>query len=166
MRAEYGAEHEPADHAVSRWSQNSLVMPDQSMEPFETRLLVSKNEGECLLMQKAVNKLVWDCLLLFPKNTVLLAFLTGHHEALLEKHQCMGRGLSSKLQLTESTLTTQGSAFEHTNGKDCLQKPIRMFARFSKPLTNTPTRWISCKRQAKVPKMCWWSHLPSWDWTS
>lgn len=91
-------------------------------------------------MQKRVNILARDCSWLFPKNAVLLAFLKERNDDILGKHQCMGTGSLSKLHLAESALTAQGSAFEHTNGKDCLRKPIQLFAWFSKPLANTPTR--------------------------
>lgn len=109
------------------------------MEAFETRLLASKNKGRMLAYAKRGSVHLLDFLLLFPKNTVLMAFLL-EQDYILGKHQCLGRGSLSQLWLTESTLPTQGSAFEHTNGKDSLQKLIQLFAWFSRPLTNTPTR--------------------------
>lgn len=69
---------------------------------------------------------------------VLLVFLIQHNDYVPGKKQGLGKASLSKLLLTESALTAQGSAFEHTRVKDYLQKSIQIFALFPKLLIISP----------------------------
>lgn len=63
-----------------------------------------------------------------------------HNDYVPGKNQGLGKTSLSKLLLTESALTAQGKAFEHTRVKDYLQKSTQIFALFPKPMVISPMR--------------------------
>lgn len=113
------------------------------METFEIRLLVRKKKRKRRKVDSFHSLCTRGAMYLleivhshFPRMLFCWPPSIQHNDDLPGKHERLGKGSLSKLQLAEPALT----AFEHTHVKDYLQKPIQLSAWFPKPLVISPIR--------------------------
>lgn len=141
----------------------TLVMPGQSMETSEDSLPEEEKKSWQLsqFMYKDGNVIFLRLLTTTSQGCCSVGLPHTTQWWLPWEAPMYGEGLSSKLQLTEPGLSAQGSVFNTPMWKTTCRKQYNYLLGFPSPWWSSHLGKKSSKKQAKAPKMCWWSPLPN-----